>query len=456
MVKVLLSNKYSIVFLIFHALLGAISTVTNWPLIIWFYLFLGTSLYSALISGKSVWLLVVLAYVPGIEVIGRMTSSYPFIPWEIGKYIPVVFLFLLLLIEKVRFERLILGLAIIILTIPSWLLGNSDLERISFSLFGIINTGILCVVFYERSLYLSEFKWILKSMTFSIVIILFYVIVKSPGLADVNFGLASTAKMTGGFGANQVSTIFGVGLVITAISYLLGFNVFGRKWISLVLIGMFLFRGLLSFSRGGILVAVMAILAIIVVLNRYTPPRQSLLIIKKIKLSHLILGLVFLGVVFFVSNEITGGNLVLRYLGETNTSLNSGERSLNSITTGRFEIFMADIKMWLDNPFWGVGGGNSDLLRRNYGIYNLSHSEFSRLLAEQGVFGLLVILLLLYPLVYKLKFDRFNYALFIGFWILAIGSSFHAAMRTMLTPLFFALSLILVRPIDATKWNNSK
>ncbi|MBI9061378.1 MAG: O-antigen ligase family protein [Marinilabiliaceae bacterium] len=451
MIKTLLSDKYSLAYLIFHVILGAISTIIKWPLIIWFYFFLGTSILTTIKHGNVVWLICILAYIPGIELIARMTNAYPFIPWEIGKYFPVVIFMILCLIEKIRVERLLFGGLIILFTIPAVILGNSNFERISFALFGIINTGILCVIFFGRVLFIDDFKRILKSLISPIVMILTYVIVKSPDLSDASFGLASTAEMTGGFGANQVSTIFGVGFVVMLVAYLLGFNIFGRKWLSLFVAGLLLSRGLLSFSRGGVVVAVLAISAMIVVISGYKLPRKAVPGIKRIKLSHLFVGILLLGVIFYVSNEISGGNLALRYMGETNSSLAGGKRSLNSLTTGRLEIVMADIQMWLDHPFWGIGGGNSDLFRRGYGVNNMSHSEFSRLLAEQGVFGILIILMLLYPLLYKLKFDRLNYAFFIGFWILAIGSSFHSAMRTMLTPFFFALSLIYILPIRRPK-----
>lgn len=443
MIESILKEKYSIHWLVFHVVLGFLTVLSKWPMIIWFYIFLFSSVYKALLYKNANIALYILAYIPGIELLGRMTSSYPYIPWEIGKYFPVLILLLLLFIEKRSFTKMLYGITIILLTIPSWILGNPHFERISFTLFGIINVGIITMIFYQRRVHIHDFIRIVKTMLFPLITILVLVIVKSPSVTDMSFGLGSNAKATGGFGSNQVSTVLGIGFVLSGMAYILGYKLFKYKMVILSIIFLFLLRGLLSFSRGGMMVAVLGFAATVFFLNGYKPLKGQLVAIKKIKITHFIIGLVFLAGVFYVANEITHGSLALRYMGETNSSIHDGkEKSLNSITTGRYDIFMADIDMWLNEPFWGVGGGNSDIIRLNYGIHNVSHSEFSRLLAEQGIFGLIIIFMLVIPVLTFARFNRLQYAVFIGFWILSIGDSFHAAMRTMITPFFFGLSLI--------------
>jgi O-antigen ligase len=64
-------------------------------------------------------------------------------------------------------------------------------------------------------------------------------------------------------------------------------------------------------------------------------------------------------------------------------------------TTGRLELVAADLRLWEENPLWGVGPGQAEYSRESSIGRVAAHTEFSRLLAEHGVFGFAALLLLL-------------------------------------------------------------
>ena len=79
--------------------------------------------------------------------------------------------------------------------------------------------------------------------------------------------------------------------------------------------------------------------------------------------------------------------------------------------TSREIIIESEILAYKKNPIFGIGPGESRKFRlEQFGNYQHSHTEFTRLLAEHGIFGLisLIILLLLVISIIKNKkdFDR--------------------------------------------------
>jgi hypothetical protein len=56
---------------------------------------------------------------------------------------------------------------------------------------------------------------------------------------------------------------------------------------------------------------------------------------------------------------------------------------------------MVDLELWRENPIFGVGPGMGMLYRVSMLKWVASHTEYSRLLAEHGVFGLMALLLLI-------------------------------------------------------------
>ena len=61
---------------------------------------------------------------------------------------------------------------------------------------------------------------------------------------------------------------------------------------------------------------------------------------------------------FSVIQSLTQGNLGLRYIGETNsTIIGKKVKSINTMTTGRYGIFIEDIVLWDKYIIFGTGSG---------------------------------------------------------------------------------------------------
>jgi O-antigen ligase len=150
-------------------------------------------------------------------------------------------------------------------------------------------------------------------------------------------------------------------------------------------------------------------------------------------------------VVFLVTNAITNGQLLLRYKGETTGTLaGSKEKNLESLSSGRNNYAEVDIYMWLDNLILGVGPGNVQFLRYKYALYDEAppHTEATRLLAENGIFGLIINLILIFWPVYVISRTPNRDMKFIKciLFIFAYITTFHSATRTGLTPLLYGLA----------------
>ena len=134
-------------------------------------------------------------------------------------------------------------------------------------------------------------------------------------------------------------------------------------------------------------------------------------------------------------------------MGETETTL-SGEKlkTLNTFSTGRYSIIMSDLELWYNNFTFGTGAGSSRFLRDIdlYGI--VAHTEPTRLLAEHGIFGLLIIILMVFIVFKSFLINQYstNRAILVILGIIAIGTSLHSAMRTFVTPILLAISAMRI------------
>jgi hypothetical protein len=240
-------------------------------------------------------------------------------------------------------------------------------------------------------------------------------------------------------------------MLLLAMAIIIQKNLFGRYIIDVFLAGYFLFRGFLSFSRGGILVAFLAFGIFFYFLKSSKILPFYKIRMRKINVSKVLLIIAGFAFVFVVADNITHGALLNRYKGETGGTLRGEkEKNLSTITTGRWDIMITDLKMWKDYPLFGVGGGYSAGLRPNYGFHKIAaHTEFSRLLSEQGMFGLLINLILMFFIPYYIIVNRNSVekAFLLALFALGLLTSFHGGMRTFVTPFFVGLSVVNIVPL---------
>ena len=153
--------------------------------------------------------------------------------------------------------------------------------------------------------------------------------------------------------------------------------------------------------------------------------------------------------VFNKVDEISGHKLSQRYQGETRATITGEqEKTWSKVTSGRTVLIAADWHIFKEFPFFGVGPGGAKPYRTDYGAPpdSAAHTEFTRLMSEHGIGGLLAsVLLLLFPLYW---ISRQRYRLWKGIsaalFCMAILTSTHSAMRTNTTIVCYTLAAIPV------------
>ena len=402
--------------------------------------------FLALTRDKPQWIWYCIAASPGMEVWARMSRA-PYLPDETGKYF-LLYAIMLLVIHHVlrRSEKPLyrVGMAVIILFIPSLIAGLSgfDFQDWVFNILGPLELCALLLLAARERWPIENFCRTLQCALLPIVAMVIFITVKAPSFEDLQFGLIANSSASGGFGSNQISTILGAGVVLTMLLLLLHRPLFAVKWLNYLVLFYLLFRGLLTFSRGGVIVA---IIGIIVALYPYI--FESLR--SFLRYSALFVFLILAGALIFIKlNDMTGNMLLLRYEGETYGTLSgTRQKSVNLFLSGRADIIQSDLEIFADHPIWGAGPGGARHLRESYGyMASAAHTEFSRLLSEHGIAGLCIIVLLsVFPFVWIRRQTIKPWKGIIGaLFTLAILTSFHAAMRTNVTVVFYALAAIPV------------
>lgn len=453
MIKQLILNRHPLIWILIHIGLGLSATFSPIPVIIWFYLVIFTSLGLILRRSDSPFILIgILLYLISFELLARMARTSPFIPYELGKYLlcagMIWGIFKYKTGGKEGWIMLLCLLPAIFFDVSGQVI-NNDLV---FNILGPINVALVVVFFYKQRVTPRQLGHLLRIILYPMLGVLGYTIIKSPDFKEVEFALGANVDWSGGFGSNQVSTLFGLGAFFMFILMINKWKFSGFLLIDALVLFAFSFQGLLTFSRGGMLGAVLGIIVVLLFLRGASLPDRKKFNLPKIGKFVLPAILVAVGA-YVIVDEITGGMLSLRYQGETIGTLEGSKvKSLNTVTTGRFEIFEGDIGLWSEHFFLGVGAGASRFLRETM-TGTLAHVELSRLLAEHGLLGLIFFLILC-----RLGFQLFKSnpnplirGILMAFFVVAIYTTFHAAMRTFVTPALIGLSLLKVTHIEKKK-----
>lgn len=383
-----------------------------------------------------------ITYLSSFEILARMAKTSPIIPYELSKYLMCGLLLLGIAHGSARGR---IGWWLLLLLVPALLFDQSGqvsgYQPIVFNLLGPFNAALSIVFFTRQSLDTGQFRQLLLLLLYPLLSVLVFTYVRTPDYDEIKFSLSANFATAGGFGSNQVSTVLGLGMFLVFLFWLNRWQLTGSRWVDALLLFVFTFEGLLTFSRGGMIGGVLGILLVLFVLfrsvaklrKRYRLPSVSRYLAPVVLLS---------AGAFGIANNITGGLLTLRYQGETaGTSGGYREKTINVITSNRYDIFIGDLALWTQHPILGVGVGASRYLRDKVnGV--VAHVELSRLLAEHGVLGFIYFVLLLWAPLQALRrnhnplFRSIQMALF----IIAIYTTFHAAMRTYVTPLLVGIS----------------
>lgn len=375
-----------------------------------------------------------------------MAQTSPFIPYEMGKYL----FFLLLVIGVFRYKTSTWpAFLMFILLLPGALIdlsGKVSFLDILFNFLGPINVALSILFFQGKRMTKNMLLEHLKLILLPLISVWAHAVFKAPDIGDVEFELGANSITSGGFGSNQVSTGLGLAAFLVFIFWINRWRLSGYRWLDTSMLIVFTLQGLLTFSRGGMVTGFLGIFVVLYFLRSATSAQIKHYQLVRIG-KYLLPAVLLIASSFYVVNRLTDGMLLLRYQGETKGTISgTKEKSLSTITSGRFDIFIGDFELWLDDPIFGVGVGASKYLReRMTGV--VAHVELSRLFAEHGLLGLCYFIILIY---YGLKLWRAHpnpaiRGILIALFVVGAFTSFHAAMRTFVSPMMIGLSMLGIK-----------
>lgn len=445
------AHKIPLVVIAGVALTGVIACFV--PLLVtavWGIVFMATVTSAIYKKNEYVWYAI--AASPLLEVWSRMVKG-AVVPDEIGKY------FMLMAIALVFIHHAThethkpvhkIGLVLILLLLPGLFvnLPGFDAEQWVFNILPTIELGLLLMLVARERWDIERFARTIQVGVLPIIFVVVYLILKTPALSTVNFSMGANFKAAGG-GTNQVATALGLGILYVMLLLLLKRPVTLRG-LCYGLIAFLFFRSFLTFSRGGVFASVASVLiavAFAMIVNRKTFLRYSF-----VMLVFAVAGIA----AFNAVDNITGNKLSQRYRGETAATL-SGEqaKTWRKVTSGRSTLVMADLYIFRQYPVFGVGPGGAKPLRNDLGAPQdtAAHTEFTRLMSEHGIGGLLAAAcMLLFPFYWV---NKQRYRLWKGvsaaLFCMAILTAAHSAMRTNTTIVCYALAAV---PVLIRKTNN--
>ena len=406
--------------IIAHLIFGTF--IQSYPFLIslhaWIAIFLGV--YWALFNQNSNKSTIIIFYLTGSELLWRGFNANVF--WEVGKYSSI--LIMIIIIYRYGLERIKnkIGLLFMVLLLPSFIALNEFIRQdISHAMGGPVCLGVALILFSNqqitKELFISQFQ----SLLLPIITLMWIMILSTFQFGQINFYAAYIYEYTtAGIGPNQASNILGLGVLTSFLLYLID----NKNKAIYSLIGFaLLFQTIISYSRGGFWNAILAI-GICILFSL----RTKKTIIKFIPLFSIICFL-FYSVLFPLFDEISEGSISSRY---TDTDFDRREFIINT-----------ELKAFKENPLFGIGPGQSRKFRiENYDNYKHTHTEYSRLLSEHGIFGISIIILL--GIIVKINFMKnrgLSRSIVLALMTWSLLFMFHSATRLVAPSIIFGFSV---------------
>ncbi len=377
------------------------------------------------------------AYITGAELFFRMTGGAFF--YESGKYLIIIFLLIGLFLSGTS-KRSISYWIYIFLLFPGVLFSAINLNydtnirtTIAFNISGPVTLGVVGIYCFFRKVTLNRMHHIFLAILLPILTLTFYLYIYTPSIRDTLSGTASNFAASGGFGPNQVATILGLGALILFIRL---FTIKSRlvNVIDLILLSLVIYRGLVTFSRGGMITAAICAVAFLVLFYYKSDTFTKAKLLPKIVLITMIM--VF---TWSYTSFQTLGFIDKRY-----SNQDAAGRGKEDITTGRVDLVSAELSAFFKEPITGIGIGKIKEYREaETGITAATHNEVSRLLSEHGIPGLIALFILLFsPLLYWLRYKpNIYFFAFYFFWFLTIN---HSSMRLAAPAFIYGLCLLYI------------
>ncbi|MEX0768755.1 MAG: O-antigen ligase family protein [Microthrixaceae bacterium] len=255
----------------------------------------------------------------------------------------------------------------------------------------------------------------------------------------INFSSQSNFATSGGFGPVQVSSALSLG-IMAAILLIISEREKVPKIIASFLAIILGVQVLLTFSRGGSFAVGIAMTALAVVQARNRRIRNSILGVSAVALA-----LAYFLIFPWLENFTDG----------------AFEARFSNTQSSRTDLAANDAEIFADNFVFGVGPGMTKYQRLGYAICQIrsdqcvdeasSHTEFTRMLGEHGIPGIISIVLLVMLAVSAAKRAGPGRAFAIAWVAWAVAQMFYANLRIVAVPFAFGLAFLrLTEEINPT------
>lgn len=387
---------------------------------------------------KTIEVLKACAYFAGAEVFLRATKGA--ITYETGKYTVILFIMMGMFYRGVSGKGYPYFIYLMFL-IPSIFVASTTLSfdanfrtNIAFVLSGPVCLGLSALFCYDKRVTFKQMSQILLYMLLPIIAHTAYVYFYAPDLRDIITGTGSNRAAAGGFGANQVATALGLGMFILSVRIFVNSPTLGLKLLNTGLLIVMSYRAVITLSRGGVVAGVLCIAIFLVIYYAQAKPK-----VRNQVLGVFVLFVGALVLAWFISSNQSSGMLEKRYANQ-----NAAGIEKEDVTTGRTELFMNEIEGFVANPFLGIGSSRAKDQRIELDGQGItSHNEISRILAEHGIFGVMILVILLFKPFNMHANNRQNYYFYalLAFWFATIN---HSSMRIAAPAFIYGLALLNV------------
>jgi hypothetical protein len=324
-------------------------------------------------------IVMIAGYIAASEVLWRAAEAQVF--YEGGKYaIAAIFLASMLRLRLYRLRWPAILYFLLLLPSIVMTMGELDLALVrgvlSFNLSGPLALAMSVLYLSQVRLTPAQLLRVLGIMLGPLIGLAAVCSSATFGVDDIQFTANSNYQTSAGAGPNQVSSVLGWG--VTCAFLWLAFQ--RRSLLSAGLaLGLMLVcavQAALTFSRSGIWMSGICILAASCFLAR--DPRTAA------KMAVLFVFVALLGwfVIVPALDHFTGGTLSERY----------AQKGFSN----RENIAQQDLLLFAEHPILGVGPGMGKSWRKKeFGSGDVAHTEFTRLFSEHGILGFTALLSLL-------------------------------------------------------------
>lgn len=377
------------------------------------------------------------AYFAALEMIMRTTKGNIF--YETGKYGVILFL-MLGLVYSPHVKKYNIWWIFILLLIPGLLITN-HFESARFALSGPVALAVSALYFAGRSVIWDDYKTLLKWLIIPVIGLCVVLTLKTPDFSKIVFTANSMYATTGGAGPNQLSGILGGALLLMLIMILINSPLFFNRLVSIGISAYIGLRLLLSFSRAGLFSCIISLFIVLwqLIKNKYLEIERTKLV------GYIVILFIFAFSLWYVVNSITGGMAYNRFSGR-----DTAGNVRADISTGRGDLFNQEIQMFLDNPITGIGAGEVVTVRNAmYSSKQPSHTEYSRLLAEHGLFGLFDLIILIgFPIFWYKKTNGLSRIFFLANMSYALLILFPSSTRIIFPLFLYGLAFLDIEEFE--------